>query len=245
MAERKRLFSLDPERFREVLQPPWLNLQQEFKTKGVPLSQSLLIWEEESEIWLLSDFENNKTYDIEWAKDPDGQPTMEVWEQSIEPGQPVTLTDTEAILSRLQSAQGTDQGFIDFLKRLNLDGLDLERLKRSDLSGAGFSFESVHQDLLIVHSMLREILTAPREWLLNISRMVVQDVNNYLPQFYGNVRQIEYFEISGENPRETHANLLQHISNFCGSVKEPCERTLGAHHRLFVVKKSGGTWDRG
>ena len=223
MAERERLFNLNPLRFEETVdQHKWFNLQDEFKTRGVSLSQSLLIWEEESRsAWLLTDLENKKTYDIQLAEDSDQQPTMMVWEQSSEVEQPFALTDTEAILSRLQSAQGTDQGFIDFLKRINLDELDLEGLKRSNLSEAGFSFESVHQDLSTVHSMLREILTAPREWLLNISRMVVHSLNRYLPQFYENVRNIENFQISNENPRETHDNLLQNISNSCGSVKEP------------------------
>ena len=123
--------------------------------------------------------------------------------------------------------KGTDQGFIDLLKKLNLDELDLEGLKRSDLSGAGFSFERVHPDLLIIHNMLREILTSQREWLLNLSREVVQDfVSQHLPQFYESVRTIEYFEISGENPRERHANLLQKTSNFCASVKEPLGRII-------------------
>ena len=227
MAERKRLFILYLTRFREVWQPsPWLNLQHEFKTREVSLSQSLLIWGQESGAYLLSDFENKKTYEIQGAEDPDGQPTMEVWEQSSEAEQPVTLEGIEVILDHLQRAQGTDQGFIDFLKRINLDELNLEGLKRSDLSGAGFSFESVHQELLIVHSMLREILTSPRESLLNFSRVVVQDLKNYLPQFYENVQKIENFQISNENPREAYDNLLQNISNSCGNVKEPLGRII-------------------
>ena len=227
MAERKRLFRLYPTRFREVWQPPWLNLQHEFKTREVPLSQSLLIWEEElgtpeSGIPLLSDFENKKTYAIQEAEDPDGQPTMEVWEQSSETEKPFTAMDTEAFLSFLEpTPQGTDQGFIDLFKRINLGELDLERLKRADLSGAGYSFELVHRDLLIVHSMLLEILSAPREWLLNFSKMVAQDLKNHLPKFYENVQKIEYFEARGENPQEVHADLLRSISNFCDTAKGP------------------------
>ena len=158
MAERERLFNLNRARFEETVdQHKWFNLQDEFKTRGVSLSQSLLIWEEESRrTWLLTDLENKKTYDIQLTEDSEQQPTMMVWEQPSEAEQPFALTDTEAILSRLQSAQGTDQGFTDFLKRINLDELDLEGLKRSNLSEAGFSFESVHQGLLVVHSMLRE-----------------------------------------------------------------------------------------
>ena len=130
MAERKRLFSFDLARFREVLGSPWLNLQHEFKSRGVFLSQSLLIWQEESGDWLLIDFENNKTYDIERVEDTDGNPTVRVWEQPSAGEQTVILEGTEAILDYLQRAQGTEQGFIDLLKRLNLDELDLEGLKR-------------------------------------------------------------------------------------------------------------------
>ena len=221
MAEGKRLFNLNLARFEETVdQHKWFSLQDEFKTRGVSLSQSLLIWEEESRrTWLLTDLENKKTYDIQLAEDLDQQPTMMVWEQSGETEQPFALTDTEAILSRLQPAQGTDQGFVDLLKRINLDELDLEGLKRSNLSEAGFSFESVHQELLVIHSMLREILTSPREWLLNLSRGEVDNLKHRLPEFYENVQKIEDFEIRGENPREAYTNLLQDISNFCDTAK--------------------------
>ena len=173
MAEGQILFSLDSERFRVALNslsssyPNSFSLQQEFKTKRVSLSQSLLIWRGESgQTWLLADFENKKTYDIEEVGDTAENQRTEVSEQSAEAEQPFTLTNTETILLQLQSVyRGTDQGFIDFLKRINLDEIDLEGLKRSDLSGAGFSFESVYQDFLVVHSMLREILASSHEWM--------------------------------------------------------------------------------
>ena len=166
MAERQIQFNLDWERFQTALSQlsssNSFNLQHEFKTKGSSLSQSLLTWQGESgNTWLLADFENKKTYDIEVVGDTVENQRVVVSEQSSEEQQPFTLTGTEVILSHLQAAQGTDQGFIDFLKRLNLDELDLERLKRSDLSGAGFSFEFVHPDLLTVYGMLREILITP------------------------------------------------------------------------------------
>ena len=226
MANRQRLFDLNPSRFQELLQPPWLNLQHEFKTKGVSLSQSLLIWREESGASLLADFENQKTYDIEGAVDPDEQPTMEVWERSSETEQPVTLEDAELIIDHLKSAQGTDQGFIDLLKKLNLDEIDIEELKRSDLSGAGYSFESVHPDLLLVYNMLGEILAVPRELLLTFSTVVAQDLKSYLPQFYENIQEIEKFQISNENPRETYTNLLNNISNSCGNMKGSLGRII-------------------
>ena len=222
MAAEQMLFSLDMDRFREALDASnWFRLQHQFETNGVSLSQSLLVWREESgRTWLLTDFENKKTYDIKMVDDPAGDHTVEVSEQSSEAEHPFTLEDTAAILDRLGSARGTDQGFIDLLKRLNLDELDLEGLKRPDLSGAGFSFESVHQDLLAVHSMLREILTSPHEWMLNFPRGVVQDVaRKQLQEFYENVGKIESFAISDENPIETHDELLKEISQSCDSVK--------------------------
>ena len=230
MAEGKILFRLNLDRFREALDSDnWFNLQHEFKTKGVFLSQILLIWQEESgNTWLLADFENQKTYDIEWIDDADENRTVEVSELSNEVEQPINLTDTEAILSRLQSVhQGTDQGFIDLLKRINLDELDLEGLKRSDLLGAGFSFESVYQDLLNVHSMLQAILKPSHEWVLNFPRGVARNVvNQHLQQFYKNVQAIRDFGISDENPREAYTNLVRNISNVCNSAKEPLRNLL-------------------
>ena len=232
MAERQIQFNLDRERFQTALSQlsssNSFNLQHEFKTKGILLSQSLLIWSgESSRTWLLADFENTKAYDIEEVDDTDGNRTVKVWERSSEEEQPFTLTDTEIILSRLQDAHGTDQGFIDFLKRLNFDELDLERLKRSDLSGAGFSFEFIHPDLSNVYSMLHEILNAPHEWVMNFPEGVGRNiVRRHLQQFYEKVQQIENFVISGENPRETHDSLLQEISNFCNSAKEPLRGIL-------------------
>ena len=224
MAEEDMRFSLDIESFRETLgRENWFNLQHEFKMKKAPLSQSLLVWREESgNTWLLADFENEKIYDINEVDDAAGNRTVTAQEQSSDVAQPFTLTDTEAILSRLQSVyQGTDQGFIDLLKRVNLDEFDLEGLKRSDLSGAGFGFESVHQDLLIIHSMLREILAPSHEWVSNFPRGIARDVvRQDLQQFYENVREIEDFAISDENPKQTHDQLLQNISDFCNSAKE-------------------------
>ena len=223
MAEGQMLFSLDLERFREVCKPPWFNLQHEFNTEGVPLSQSLLVWSEESgNTQLLADFKNEKAYEIKI-----GSQTVDVSEQPSDAEHPFTLENTATILDRLKSAQGTDQGFIDLLKRLNLDELDLEGLKRSDLSAAGFSFEPVHQDLSTIHSMLREILTPSHEWVLNFSQGVAQNVVRvHLQQFYENVRAIEEFEVSGENPKQTHDQLLQRISQWCDSVKEPLGRIV-------------------
>ena len=222
MAERKMLFSLDLESFREIWdRNDWFNLQNEFKTKNIPLSDSLLKWQDEN-IPYLADFENAKTYDIHErvGEDPEN-PIAEVWERGSEEEQPVTSKDSEYLLSRLQSAQGTDRGFIVLITRINLNELDLEKLKRSDLSGAGFSFEFLQENLLIVHEMFRAILTSSLESLLYLSQGQLNTVRQHLHEFYEYVRQIEDFDTSGENPQKAHANLLQNISSYCDSVKQP------------------------
>ena len=229
------LFSLDLERFRTAWSslnsryPNSFNLQHEFKTKGVSLSQSLLTWDEESGTHLLTDFENKRTYDIKTVEETAGNQRVEVWERSSEAEQPVTLTDNQAILSRLRSnPQGTDQGLIDFLKGFDLDGLDLERLKRSDLSGAGFSFESVHPDLSIVYNMLQETLKSSHEWMLHFPRGIARDaVNQQLQKFYENVQQIEDFEIDDDNPKQKHDSLLQGVSNSCDTAKRSLREIVG------------------
>ena len=223
MAERKMLFNLDLERFREVWgQQNWFDLQHAFRTENVHLSKSLLTWTGESgDKWLLADFENKKTYDIEMMGDATENPMVEVWEGGSKEEQLVTSKDTDDILSHLQTAQGTDRGFIDLITKLNLDELDLERLKRSDLSGAGFSFEFLQENLLIVHGMFQDVLTSSRESLLNLSRGQLNTVNQHLQQFYEHVRQIGDFGISDENPREVYAKLLQRILQFCESAKQP------------------------
>ena len=223
MAENKRLFNLDLARFNEIWDPPnCFNLQHEFRTNSVPLSNGLLTWPEESgDKWLIADFENKKTYDIKMVSDAGGNPSVEVWERARDEVQPVTSEDTEDILSHLHAAQGTNRGFIDLLTRLDLDQIDLDKLERAGLSEAGFSFEPVQEDLITVYSRLREILASPQEWLLNLSSGDISTVNQYLQQFYVNVREIESFSLRVENPTETHATLLQEILQWCNEAKKP------------------------
>ena len=222
MAERKELFSLDSERFREIWdRNDWFNLQQEFKTNNIPLSDSLLKWEIEYKLYL-TDFQNAKTYDIDErvGEDPNN-PIVIVWERSSDEEQPVTSKNTEDILFHLQSAQGTSRGFINLFTRLDLDQIDLDKLKRAELSGAGFSFQPVQEDLLTVYTRLREILATRREWLLDLSSGEIATVNQYLQEFYGNVREIESFSPNVENPTETHASLQQDIIQRCDEAKKP------------------------
>ena len=54
----------------------------------------------------------------------------------------------------------------------------------------------------------------------NFPRGTARDVvNQQLQQFYENVREIEGFEISDDNPKQTHDNLLQEIYSFCDIAK--------------------------
>ena len=222
MVERKMLFILDTAKFRQIWdRNDWFNLQQEFKTNNILLSDSLLKWEIEYKLYL-ADFENTKTYNIdEKVGDDPENPIAEVWERGSEEEQPVISKDSEYLLSQLQSAQGTNRGFIDLFTRLDLDQIDLDKLERAELSGAGFSFQPVQEDLLTVYTRLREILATRREWLLNLSSGEIATVNQYLQEFYGNVREIESFSPNVENPTETHASLQQDIIQRCDEAKKP------------------------
>ena len=74
--------------------------------------------------------------------------------------------------------------------------------------------------------MLHEILTSPRESLLDLSRNDFQQFTNYLTEFYKNIEQIGNFETRGERPGEIHSSLLGQISNFCENVKNTLSKTI-------------------
>ena len=225
------LFSLDQERFDKIRKEEnWFKLQQEFKTKKIELSQSLLIWNEESSVkWLITDFENQKSYFIEKEQDSEGNSVMQVSELSDEDEH---LKSSQSICSRLpnpqtgKTFQGTQHGVIDLLQMLNLDEIDVENLKRSNLSGSGLSFESVHPDLSAIYDIIYEILTLSREELINLPNEHVGKVRSYLPQLYEIAQKIEDFDISGENPTETHADLLKEVSDFCNAAKNSLSQTI-------------------
>ena len=224
MTEKQLLLTLNYEQFNEILsQENWFNLQREFVTQQVDLSQDFLIWRDESgNTWMLVDFENQKTYDIERkiGAEPERSAIVEISGPLIQEEQLVDLKDAEAILLHLQqSPYGTKTGFINFLKQMDLDEDNLEKLKRSDLSGAGFSFEFVYQDLLTTHKMFREILISSRETLIDLSRDDLRNFANYLHQFYEYAKQINNFEIKGENPSQNYNSFLQTISQFYESTK--------------------------
>lgn len=224
MAEGQLLFTLDYEQFDEMLQEvTFLKLQEEFDRKNFPLSRSLIISQVSATIsWLLIDFENQKTYDIKRENDN----SVEISE-GIDIGQRTDiLNDSGSILPLLQEGIGTHIGLIDALKRLNFDKLDLENLKRSDLSPKKLSFESVYPDLEIAYEMLQEILTAPRLTLIILPSEYVQYLKNYVLESYAMTRKIMDFGVGGnENIRERHGEILQEIHQFCENVRQSLLQT--------------------
>ena len=243
--ERKILFSLNYNRFQRILdQRNWFKLQQEFKN---PLSESFLIWrevEEGSERWLLVDFRRHSTYSIN-LHDEDGMlDENQLVHVSAFPNLEDQLNTTSAICNRLQTdpqtgyePQGTREGFILLLMKLNVGGYYLEGLKRSNLSGSGFDFESVYSDLSVVHGMFHEILTSAHEDLINLSDADIETVRTYLPQFYEKAQNIENFDISGDNPRDRHGDLLKEIYNFCSEAKSVLTPTI-THLRSKQIDSS-------
>ena len=230
--EREILFSLDMNKFQNILSgETWFELQQEFETQQNSLSQSYLIWTDGSgQQWMLSDFGNKKTYYINSLseagtaiKNEEGHPRADVSEL---PDLNEKLKDAQTICKLLrddpqtgQVPKGTPQGFIDLIMKLDLDKVDLEGLKRSDLSGSRLDFGSVHQNLVVVHGIFREILTSIDISHATLSSDAVQTVRSYLPQFYEIEGEIKDFEVSGENPKERHTELLQKISIFYSNVR--------------------------
>ena len=233
--EREILFSLNYNRFQRILdERNWFKLQQEFKN---PLSESFLIWREVeetgSERWLLVDFRRHSTYSInrgELISDNTETPLVHVSEF---PNLEDQLKTTSAICHRLQmdhqtsyGPQGTREGFILLLLKLNVGSFYVDGLKRSELSGSKFDFESVHPDVSVVHGMFREILTSDYDDLINLSDAEIETLRTYLPQFYEKAQDIENFDISGDNPKDKHADLLKEISDFCGNAKSVLTPTI-------------------
>ena len=229
--EMEILFSLDLSKFQNILREgTWFKLQQEFETQHNSLSQSHLIWTYGSgQQWILADFGNKKTYYIDSLSETgttitneEKQPLANVSEL---PDLNEKLKDAQTICKLLrdpqteQAPQGTRLGFSDLIIKLDLGEVDLEELKRSDLSGSRLDFGSVHQDLVDVHGIFREILTSSGTIHTTLSNSALQTVTSYLPQFYEIEGKIKDFDVRVENPTEKHAELLQKISNFYRDVR--------------------------
>ena len=125
MAEGQLLFTLDYDRFDRIRQEDNLfGLRREFDTKNAPLSLSLLISPAAgTEIsWLLTDFGNKKTYKVK----KENETTVEILEGIDIKQRTDILTDASIILPRLREGVGTHIGFIDTLRMLDFNIVDLE-----------------------------------------------------------------------------------------------------------------------
>ena len=217
------LFTLDMTDFQIIIsQKKWFKLQQEFETQQNPLSNSYLIWTDRSDQeYILTNFGNQKTYYIGSAyrmgiTETDEVSVPQAYISEL-PDLNNYLKDTQvvcklllpSIQTRWSEPQGTSLGFIDLMRRLDLRKVNLERLKRSDLSRVDFDFQSIHQNLRILHMFFYEIMASSTV----LSEDTIQIVSQHLPKFYEITEEIKVFDVSGENPTEKHAELLQKISN--------------------------------
>ena len=222
MAERNMLFTWDLQSFNENLNQfnDFLPLRIEFERKNFSLSRSLLIWEQ-FENWSLVDFESERVYHIE-INNNEVEISEEIggWQSR----------DTGLINSlSLDRLYGTHEGFIDWLLTLvkfrivNFDQSGLDNLKRTDLSKRKLSFETVHPDLLAAYEMLRKILTAPRESLIDLSRDNIQQIRSYLQQWRDRFQAVYNFNPENpdlQNPKEEHKGILRDSVIFCDEVKQ-------------------------
>ena len=221
MTEGQLLFTLEYDQFNRIQgQEDLFELQEEFNTRNTPLSRSLLIFPvTDGARWLLVDFENQKTYNIKKESDT----IVEISAGSDIEQQTDLLSNAGSILPLLQKGTGTHTGIIDALKRLNLNlnTVNLDNLKRSDLSVKKLSFESVYPDLEVAYKMLYEILAAPRDALISLPFRDVQQLKNYVLQSYEMTRKIADFGVGEgeENIRKQHVRLSQEIHQFCENVK--------------------------
>ena len=231
--ESKMLFILDGTRPNEFFANDLFRLQHEFRERGESLSQSLLFWEEKpNRIWQLTDFQNEKTYELRLRDTI--QPPLQVWSPSTMGERLLTSTSMSTIRSHMESSNWTHEGGVDLLKRLSLEESDLESLKRTDLS-SGFGFERVHPDLLVVYEMFRGIPVSPREQLLSLPRQKIRDLATLLRKFSEWTRKITDFQARGQNAPAEHAKLLHEISDFCDRAKAALGPTI-----TYLKAQQGG-----
>lgn len=218
ITEGETLFTLDLNTFQTIWgSESWIKLQQEFNARLHWLSRSFLIWTEPSgQGWILADFGNKNTYRINSLPEL-GQPLAEVSEL---PDLDNQLQDSQTICKLLladsqtgrSEPQGTLAGFIALIMKLDLGEVDLDRLKRSDLSGGELDFESVHQEIVVIHDFFREILTSSSVSNIPLSEAAVQAIRTYLPRFFLIIGEIKDFNVRDVNPTEKHTDLLQKIT---------------------------------
>lgn len=228
MAERNLLFTWDLQSFDENKNAAHdlLSIRIEFERKNLPLSQSLLMWEKDSEKWSLVDFKNKKVYHFEVNENE-----VEVLEEIG--GSGVMGTNPANLLS-FPAVYGTHEGFADWLLMLvelvASDQSGLDYLKRTDLSARKLSFEIVHPELLVVCEMLQEILTAPRESLIRLSKDNVQQIKNNLQKLMAIFSEIQSFGLQNssesQNLNEEHKSISQNIVRLSHDIKRELGPTI-------------------
>ena len=211
MADRNMIFTWQLSEFNTALQQSNLfTLRQDFSNRGYPLSRSVLIWENigTAGSWMLIDFVNKKNYYIDRKKDTEEIEIYEVITEDINrQGPPLNYT-----------IYGTLEGLVDWLKLFDLDEIDIEALKRTDLSSRKLTFEYIHPDLLSVYEALQTILNSPRESLLGLSKPDIEQIKNNLQNFVNTTSKIKDFH--SQNTREEHTKILEQTFNFCDQVKQ-------------------------
>ena len=228
MAERNLLFTWDLQSFNENQSDAHdlLSIRIEFERKNLPLSQSLLMWEKDSEKWTLVDFKDKKVYHFEVNENE-----VEVLEEIGGWG---AMAASPANLLSFPTVYGTHEGFADWLLMLvelvASDQSGLDNLKRTDLSARKLSFEIVHPELLVICEMLQEILTAPRESLIRLSKDNVQQIKNNLQQLMAIFSEIHSFGLQNssesQNLNEEHKRILRNIVRFSHNVKRELGPTI-------------------
>lgn len=229
--ERRTLFYLDIIKFHNIWgHASWQKLRQDFEKQQHSLSQSFLIWNDTSEqMWLLVDFGNKNAYYIDSLSEESIKKSHEVGHKVAEvlkvPHLNQQLKDTQTVCQLLKNPEskrvpkGTLAGFISLIMKVDLGEVDLNRLKRSDLSGSELDFESVHQELVGIHGFFYEILTSSGVSDIPLSEATVQALREYLPDFFEIKERIEKFNVTGENPKEKHTDLLQEITELYHDVR--------------------------
>ena len=229
MAERNMLFTWDLQSFNEIQNESdnLLTLRNEFEMRGSPLSRSLLTWETSGN-WCLVDFGSENVYYIKINNNEvEVSEEIGVWGSGeIEDWGPISSLLIESL--SLHTVYGSDEGFIDWLLTLvkfrvvTFDQSGLDNFKRTDLSRIKLSFEIVHPDLLAAYERLQEILIAPRESLIGLSKANIHQIRDSFRQLLNLFQEINNFNpqhFSREN-REEHKELLQKIFRFCDEVKQ-------------------------
>ena len=230
MAERNLLFTWDLQSFDENKSDAHdlLSIRIEFERKNLPLSQSLLMWEKDSEKWSLVDFKDKKVYHFE-VNENEVEVSEEIGGWGAMETSPVNLLS-------LGTVYGTHEGFIDWLLTLvkfrvvTYNQSNLDDLERTDLSGTKLSFKIVHPNLLAAYEMLQEILTSPRESLLGLSKNNIKQITNNLRQLLTIFQEIHSFGVQNsseaQNFNEEHKRILQNIVRLCDDFRRELGPTV-------------------